>query len=184
MASQQRQSEGAGHSIAGLLLSHHPPEHISRTLCIGWGRSHYRICARCTGMLLGICLFFAAWGFGATAQLPALALLPLSAGLVLPAVVDFNRQLVARRESTNHRRLITGAMFGFALAWSVERCAEGQWLPAVLLVVIVGAGLVWLAASPRRLVRLLQHLQLYGDYYQRCRTEDVRRAARKGAVRV
>jgi len=184
MASQQRQSEDAGHSIAGLLLSHHPPEHIGRTLCIGWGRNRYRICARCTGMLLGICLFFAAWGFGAAVQLPAFALLPLSAGIVLPAVVDFNRQLVARRESTNPRRLITGAMFGFALAWSVGRCAEGQWLPAALVVSIVGGGFIWLVLSPRRLVRLLRHLELYGEYYQRCRTEDVRRAARKRAVRV
>ena len=184
MNSQQRQSEDAGHSIAGLLLSHHPPEHIRRTLCIGWGGNRHRICARCTGMLLGIVAFCLVWGFGAAVQLPAFALLPLSAGLVLPAVVDFNRQLVARHESTNPRRLITGTMFGFALAWSVERCAEGQWLPAVLLVFIVGAGLVWLAVSPRRLVRLLQHLELYGEYYQRCRTEDVRRAARKRAVRV
>ena len=184
MACQQRQSEGAKHSIAGLLLSHHPPEHIARTLCIGWGQNHYRICARCTGMLLGIGVFCAAWGLGAAVQLAALVLLPLSAGLVLPAVVDFNRQMVARRESTNRRRLITGAMFGFALAWSVGRCAEGQWLPAVLVASIVGGAFVWLVLSPRRLGRLLQHLQLYGEYYQRCRAEDVRRAARKRVVKV
>lgn len=184
MDCQQRQSEGAKHSVGRLLLSHHPPEHIGRTLCIGWGKNRFRICARCTGMLLGIGVFCAAWGFGARVQLAALALLPLAAGLVLPAVVDFNRQLVARRESTNRRRLITGAMFGFALAWSVRGCVEGQLWPLALVLSIVGGGFVWLVLSRRRLVRLLQHLRLYGEYYQRCRAEDVRRAARKRAVRV
>ena len=184
MHCQTQQSEAVKHSLGRLLLSHHPPEHIGRTLCIAWGQNHYRICARCTGMLLGIAVFCAAWGLDAAMQLPALALLPLSAGLVLPAVVDFNRQLAARRESTNRRRLITGAMFGFALAWSLRRCAEGQWWPLMLVVSIVGGGFVWLVLSPRRLVRLLQHLQLYGEYYRRCRTEDVRRAARKRVVKV
>ena len=184
MASQQRQSEGVKHSVAGLLISHHPPEHIGRTLCIRWGKNRFRICARCTGMLLGIGVFCAAWGSGARVQLAALVLLPLSAGFVLPAVVDFNRQLVARRESTNRRRLITGAMFGFALVWSVRRCAEGQWWPAALVLSIVGGGFVWLVLSPRRLVRLLQHLRLYGEYYQRCQAEDVRRAARKRPVKI
>jgi len=184
MDCQQRQSEGVKHSVAGLLISHHPPEHLGRTLSIGWGQNCFRICARCTGMLLGIGVFCVAWGFGARVQLAALVLLPLSAGFVLPAVVDFNRQLVARRESTNRRRLITGAMFGFALAWSVRRCAEGQWWPLVLVLSIVGGGFVWLVLSRRRLVRLLQHLRLYGEYYQRCRAEDVRRAARKRPVKI
>ena len=167
MDCQERQSDGAKHSVARLLLSHHPPEHIGRTICMGPGRYRYRICARCTGMMLGIGVFCAAW-----------------AGFVLPAVVDFNRQLVARRESTNRRRLITGAMFAFALAWSGRQCAEGQWWPLVLVLSIVGGGFLWLVLSPRRLVRLLQHLRLYSEYYQRCRAEDVRRAARKRAVKV
>ncbi|MBN2271036.1 MAG: hypothetical protein JXN61_10500, partial [Sedimentisphaerales bacterium] len=79
--------------------------------------------------------------------------------------------------------LLTGAMFGFALAWAVCRCAEGQWWPPLLLASIVGGSFVWLVLSPRRLVRLLQHLELYGKYYRRCRAEDVRRAVRKRVVK-
>ena len=184
MDCQERESDCAKHSVARLLLSHHPPEHIGRTICMGPGRYRYRICARCTGMMLGIGVFCAAWGLGARVRLAPFALLPLLAGFALPAVVDFNRQLVARRESTNRRRLITGAMFAFALAWSGRQCAEGQWWPLVLVLSIVGGGFLWLVLSPRRLVRLLQHLRLYSEYYQRCRAEDVRRAARKRAVKV
>jgi hypothetical protein len=104
--------------------------------------------------------------------------------LVLPAVVDFNRQLVSRYESSNLRRLLTGGMYGYGLAWSVWSCAQGQWVPLPATAAVLAGGFAWLVLSRRRLVRLLQHLELYEQYFDRCRTEDVRRAAQERVIEV
>ena len=104
--------------------------------------------------------------------------------LVLPAFVDFNRQLVSRYESSNLRRLLTGGMYGYGLAWSVWKCVEGQWVPLLVTVAVLTGGFAWLVLSRRRLVRLLQHLELYEQYFERCRTDDTRRAAQERVIEV
>lgn len=184
MDCQKRHSEVTEHSVMRLLLSHHPPEHVGRTLSVECGRNRWRICSRCTGILLGTCLFAATWSLGVVTELSSVTLPIVLTCLSLPAAVDFNAQLISRIESTNRRRLITGAMFGFAVSYSVCAALGGQlWAPGFVIAVVL-AGFVWLVVSKRRLVRLLQHLKLYSEYYARCRCEDVQRAARKRVVKV
>ena len=184
MSCQQQQSGGIEHSVGRLLLSHHPPEHIRRTISLRCGQRRYQVCARCLGVLLGLLFFSGFWVFGIRVEITVLAFCPLVIMLVLPAVVDFNRQLVSRYESSNLRRLITGGMYGYGLAWSVWSCVEGQWVPLLVTVAVLAGGFAWLVLSRRRLVRLLQHLELYEQYFDRCRTEDTRRAAQERVIEV
>jgi len=183
MNHQPEKPKAVEHSVARVLFSHHPPEHICRTLTVAWGRHRYHVCARCSGVVLGAIVFGVLWGAGVRIEAGPFCV-PLVLVFVLPGVVDFNRQLVGLKESTNGRRVITGAMFGFGLAWSVVGCAEGQWMGLAITVLVIGGYFAWLVLSRRRLVRLLRHLRMYGEYYERCRAEDVRRAASKRIRRI
>lgn len=184
MNCQRRQPGGIKHSVGRLLLSHHPPQHIHRTVSLRCGQRRYQVCARCLGVLLGLLFFSGLWVFGIGVEITVLALWPLIIMLVLPAVVDFNRQLVSRYESSNPRRLITGGMYGYGLTWSAWSCAQGQWVPLLVTASVLAGGFAWLVLSRRRLVRLLQHLELYEQYFDRCRTEDTRRAAKERLIEV
>jgi uncharacterized membrane protein len=184
MSCQQQQSRCIEHSVGRLLLSHHPLEHIHRTIPLRCGQRRYQVCARCLGVLLGLLFFTGLWVFGIRVEITALALCPLVIMLVLPAVVDFNRQLVSQYESSNLRRLLTGGMYGYGLAWSVWSHAQGQWVPLLATAAVLAGGFAWLVLSRRRLVRLLQHLELYEQYFDRCRTEDTRRAAQERLIKV
>lgn len=68
----------------------------------------FPICARCTGELVGmlacvICLFFYRCS------------VTVSVLLLVPMVADGFVQLLTKYESTNGRRFVTGALFGFGL---------------------------------------------------------------------
>lgn len=67
------------------------------------------LCARCTGELLGIVLGLVLFPFFPPS-------VPLSLALMLPMVLDGGIQLLTPYESGNFRRVITGALFGYALA--------------------------------------------------------------------
>ncbi len=77
-------------------------------------RGHlFPICARCTGLLIGIVAGFlvpAIQSFG------LLAATGLASVLVAPGLVDGLTQLVQRRESTNPLRFATGVIGGLGLA--------------------------------------------------------------------
>ncbi|MBN2137901.1 MAG: DUF2085 domain-containing protein [Sedimentisphaerales bacterium] len=172
------------HSVKRFLLSHHPPRHIHRTIRLRCGNSEYRICARCLGLVSGMIaagllsaagLHFNADGIFGRALLPA---------MTLPAIVDFASQLTRKRESTNLRRLLTGALFGAALALSIHRVSQGQWADASTIVLLVAAFFVWTVSSRRRLAGMLRHLRLYAEYYERCRADDARRAANRRTIKV
>ncbi len=167
------------HSVATLLLSHHPPEHLHRTLALGWGRHRVRVCARCLGIAAGAVLTAAAvrlnWLPDAQGWLASLCILAAS----VPAVVDFHGQMMRRWESTNPRRVVTGAAFGAAVVLSVHMAALGLWLHAVGVPIMLTLYFAWVRIGRRRFVRMLQHLQLYTDYYGRCRTEDLRDCVRR-----
>ena len=109
---------------------------------------------------------------------------PFAAILALPAIIDFNRQLLGKYESTNSRRLITGCMYGYGLAWSIWEFAQGRWSPLLLITAALSGGFMWVALSRRRFVRLLRHLELYQEYFERCRADDVRRAAQRRPMNV
>ena len=69
----------------------------------------FPVCARCTGELIGMALLFPTWAIGHPNAICSLALL-------LPLVADGMMQLCTRYESGNLRRLVTGILFGYALA--------------------------------------------------------------------
>ncbi len=69
----------------------------------------FPICARCTGELVGIIIFFCfcAW------YRPTLGMTVL---LMIPLVIDGFLQFFTSYESTNGRRFMTGLFFGYAFA--------------------------------------------------------------------
>ncbi len=82
--------------------------------CLDSRSFHYKgrkfpLCARCTGELLGIITGLVSCPFAH----PPLAVL---LALMVPMVLDGGVQMATAYESGNFRRLVTGALFGFALA--------------------------------------------------------------------
>ncbi len=164
------------HSVARLLISHHPPEHLHRTLRVP-GTQTVHVCSRCLGMALGAVFAMVAACFGWIHGGDSGQLGQLVPMMILPAVADFHGQLMHRWESTNYRRLVSGGLFGFALGYSLIAIERGNWLPAIVLVAVLLGYFAWLASGRRRVVRLVQHLRRYVAYYERCRVEDARRAS-------
>ena len=166
----------AGHSVARLLLSHHPPEHIHRTVALGWGGHRVRLCARCLGLAAGAAAWAALAAGGWAPALPDWAAALCALAATAPAIADFHGQLMRRWESTNRRRMATGAAFGAALALSVRGGLRGAWLPALAMPAALAAYFLWLASGRRRVARLLRHVDRYAHHYFRCQAEDARRA--------
>ena len=75
--------------------------------CLSYKGRPFPICARCTGEGIGILLAIAAIGI----RHPAWYILLL---LLLPMLLDAIVQRVTSYESNNTKRLITGALFGYA----------------------------------------------------------------------
>jgi len=89
-------------------------------------RGHtFPICARCTGLLIGVAAGFL---LPAIQYLGLIAATGLATFLVAPVLVDGLTQLVGRRESANPLRLATGVIGGLGLAI----CAQ------ILRVLLVG----------------------------------------------
>jgi len=91
------------------MLSHHSYSKLSHTIRISLGQNEVRLCARCTGigvgMLVGLSYVnYLAYDF---LHYPALIF-----AFVLPAIVDWLFQVFGLKNSTNPRRLVTGALVG------------------------------------------------------------------------
>lgn len=86
-----------------------------------WRGRKFPICARCTGELAGILALFASCWF---------ALPPVWASvlLMLPMIADGGIQMATAYESTNPRRVVTGFLFGYALAALFVRSAIAAFL--------------------------------------------------------
>ncbi len=81
-------------------------------------RGHtFPICARCTGLLIGVAAGFI---LPATGYLPSLVAIGLALLLVAPLSVDGLTQLVGLRHSTNSLRIVTGAIGGLGLALAAQ----------------------------------------------------------------
>lgn len=104
-----------GLSLLFLLLSHHMPEKLHRTIRIGFRGRNVYLCARCTGIYTGIASVFIAWFFNF--NLPTWLYLPLL--LILPAssMVDWVTQSCKLRESRNSTRICTGFLLG--IGWGL-----------------------------------------------------------------
>jgi len=100
------------HYFLFLLLSHHTPDKLRRTIQISIRGKTVYLCARCTGKYSALLGVFIAWflGYG----FPTWAYFPLFMFLPLPSVVDWFTQSCKLRESTNTIRRFTGFLLGIA----------------------------------------------------------------------
>jgi uncharacterized membrane protein len=97
-------------SLTFLLLSHHRPEKLHRTIHISVQGKELYLCARCTGVWTGITSSFLAFFLGL--GLPQWLYLPLLTVLPAPAMVDWTTQTCKLRESRNAIRVGTGYLLG------------------------------------------------------------------------
>jgi len=81
-------------------------------------RGHtFPICARCTGLLIGVA---AGFFLPATGYLPSVVAIGLAVLLVAPLSVDGLTQLAGLRHSTNSLRIVTGAIGGLGVAFAAQ----------------------------------------------------------------
>jgi len=109
------------HMLLFLLLSHHRPEKLDRTLHLNIRGKHIFLCARCTGDYSGTLSILIAWFLGF--EFPLWLYLPLIAILPLSPVIDWVTQSCKLRESRNLIRVPTGFLLGIS-----------KWLLLLLLI--------------------------------------------------
>jgi uncharacterized membrane protein len=109
-----------------MLLSHHAPCDLDRTIGIG----PVRLCTRCVGVFFGIIIGAATSNHvGVNSVFTWLALLILP----LPAALDFSlHELSEKYRGNNRRRFATGVLLGLPLGWAM------LWLSHGFLVVAIG----------------------------------------------
>jgi uncharacterized membrane protein len=117
------------------LLSHHSYSKLSHTIQVSLGTKEVHLCARCTGigvgMLVGLSYVnYLAYGF---LRYPALIV-----AFVLPAIVDWLFQVFSVKNSTNPRRLVTGALVGQTYLVGLIALVRG-WFDLLLYYVLVFA---------------------------------------------
>ena len=114
-------------------MSHHPPEEYNRTFKV----TRLRVCARCSGVLLGLAVSLFTW----PGHSPLASALPLWLAflLPLPAVANFVAHEIGVYSSNNAHRILSGVLLGIAVGFAVHGLASHQFLIAALLI-------AWLAA--------------------------------------
>jgi len=95
-----------------LLLSHHMPEKLHRTVHLNIKGKNIYLCARCTGDYSGTLIILLAWFLGF--EFPIWLYLPLIAILPLSPVVDWVTQSCKIRESKNLIRVSSGFLLGIS----------------------------------------------------------------------
>lgn len=103
------------HLLLFLLLSHHRPEKLHRTIHVSFRGRNVYLCARCTGIYSGILSVFVAWFLGF--DFPTWLYLPLFSILPISSVVDWVTQSCKLRESRNPIRICTGFLLG--IGWGL-----------------------------------------------------------------
>jgi uncharacterized membrane protein len=121
-----------------LLLAHHFPGRYARTFAVPWRSRTIHLCARCTGQLAGFCGFVLTYflsppfPFGLFAPVTQLAI----AFAPLAAAIDWLTQTLGRQESTNVRRVASGALLGVAWGDAAALLLTGRWI------LLAGVGVV------------------------------------------
>lgn len=107
-----------------MLLSHHPPCQYDRTIKI----LNFRICSRCTGLLLGIAVSITIGlsykildtSFNTNQLILILVLFPI------PAVINFTLHQIGFSKNRNIYRIITGVPLGIPLGISFVHLLKGS----------------------------------------------------------
>ncbi len=128
-------------SVLYLILAHHPPSRIHRTVQVRVGRFQQPVCARCLGQFISVLIL-----------LPILLLTGFNVSMPywlvitglcpIPAIVDWTTQTVGHRESTNWLRILTGSMYGVSVALGLTSAIRMEFhnlgfLSLVLLVYMI-----------------------------------------------
>jgi len=125
------------HLLLFLLLSHHRPEKLNRTIHLPFRGRNIYLCARCTGEFSGIVSLFIAWFLGF--EFPAWLYLPLISLLPLPAAADWVTQSCKLRESRNTIRVFTGFLLGITKGLLLLVLVKGMFYMLLPAFAIVGA---------------------------------------------
>jgi len=123
------------HLLLFLLLSHHRPEKLHRTIHLPFRGRNVYLCARCTGEFSGILSLLIAWFLGF--EFPVWLYLPLISILPLPSAVDWVTQSCKLRESRNTIRVFTGFLLGVTKGLLLLMLVKGLFymlLPAFAIV--------------------------------------------------
>jgi uncharacterized membrane protein len=123
-----------------LLLSHHMPEKLHRTIHLNIKGKNIYLCARCTGDYSGTLSILVAWLLGL--KLPAGLYLPLVAILPLATVIDWITQSCKLRESRNALRVTTGFPLGIAKGLLLLMLIQGWFNLFLQALVIVGVYII------------------------------------------
>lgn len=130
-----------------LLLSHHKPNKLNRTIHISLRGKDVYICARCTGIYAGIIAIFVAYFLGFS--LPLWWYLPLLCIFPTPCAVDWITQSCKLRESRNALRVCTGFLLGICWGLFFLLLVKGVFPLFLYAVAILGAyiflicGIAW-----------------------------------------
>ncbi len=120
-----------------LLLSHHMPQRLHRTIRVGFRGKNIYLCSRCTGIYPAILSVFVASFFGF--NFPAWSILPLLALLPLPSAVDWVTQSCKKRESKNIIRVVTGFLLGISEGLVILLLVKSLFTLFLQALAIVGA---------------------------------------------
>ena len=125
------------HLLLFLLLSHHRPEKLDRTIRVSFRGRNLYLCARCTGKYSGILSVFVAWFLGF--DLPTWLYLPLFSILPAPSIVDWITQSCKLRESRNTIRICTGYLLGISEGLFLLMLVKGMFYLFLYALAILGA---------------------------------------------
>jgi len=120
-----------------LLLSHHRPEKLHRTINISFRGRNLYLCARCTGVYSGILSLFVASFLGF--DFPTWLYLPLFSILPIPVTVDWITQSCKLRESRNTIRICTGYLLGISEGLFLLMLVKGMFYMVLHALAILGA---------------------------------------------
>ncbi len=104
------------------ILSHHSYSKLSHTIRVSLGRKEAYLCARCAGIGVGMTvgLLYANYLAYSFSQYPSLIV-----AFTLPATMDWLFQVFRLKNSTNPRRLLTGALVGHTYLAGLIALARG-----------------------------------------------------------
>jgi uncharacterized membrane protein len=132
-----QQPAGSRPPLRFFLLSHHSYNKISHTIQFRFGSRRVYLCARCTGIGVGLVtgLFYVDYLANSFVKFPGLILV-----FGLPAIADWLFQVFRLKESTNPRRLLTGALVGNAYLVGIVAIARG-WFGLLIFYGLAFAGI-------------------------------------------